>query len=229
MSNKKNLLIFDCDGTLIESEYANNAVISNAIQDLGYKEYTVKKCIKKFRGKGLIDIVKRLSLETGDQIDQQQLLDSIRNSSFSAEEYIKAVDNVHAVLERLSLKKCVASNGDRGCVTKYLKQTDIYDFFGGQNIFTGDQVGNPKPAPDLFMYAAEMLKSHHKDVVVVEDSKVGIIAAKKAKMKAIGFVGTSIDKEGSARVLKSVGADYVISDLEDLFAIMKDLDIKIEF
>lgn len=226
MGNKKSLLIFDCDGTLIKSEYANNTVISEAIKELGYDNYNVTTCIKKFRGKSLVDIINILSYETGDHINQDLLLEILKDKSLAAEHHITAVDNVHPVLEKIKLKKCIASNGNREAVIKYLKHTNIYDFFGSNNIFTGDQVSSPKPAPDLFMYAAETLKSHPRDVIVIEDSKVGIIAAKKAKMKAIGFVGTSIDKEGSARVLKSVGADYVISDLEELFAIMQDLNIK---
>lgn len=227
MGNEKNLLIFDCDGTLIESEYANNSLISGAIQALGYQEYGVTTCIKKFRGKSLVDIVDILSKETGDYIDHNQLLNGIKLQSENANHHVKAVDNVESVLSKIKIKKCIASNGDRVSIAKYLKQVNIYSFFGDENIFTGDQVDKPKPAPDLFLYAAETLKSYPKDTVVIEDSVVGITAARAAKMKVIGFVGSSTDQEGSAKVLQSAGADYVMRDLKELFSIMTVLNIEI--
>lgn len=218
---KKSLIIFDCDGTLIDSEAANNLAVSQAISELGCgDDYDVRSCLKKFRGKSLIDIVNIVSREIGVMLDKDVFVNLINQKAAESYQTIAAVENAKEVLDNLNIKKCVASNGNRECVIRCLEHTGMYDVFGEQRIFTQSQVPFPKPAPDLFLYAAQKCDVDPLKSIVIEDSETGIIAAKKAKMVAVGFTGTAINVDRREEKLKKAGADYIISDLNEILMLV---------
>ncbi len=211
------LVIFDCDGTLVSSEYSNNRAIARAAKKLGIEGYETEDCIQKFRGCNLEMIVKKIISETGIFVDENSFLQAIKIMSLSLSDDVKSVDNAHFVLEKLKINKAVASNGDRECVIKYLKNNNLFEFFGEEKIFTQDQVANPKPAPDIFLHAADYFKVNPQECLVIEDSEMGVIAAKKAGMNIVGYIGTAFIKERRKSKLIESGADHIINDLKEIY------------
>ena len=216
----KNLVIFDCDGTLIESEHSNNTAVSLSLAELGYNNYDVNICIKKFRGKSLIDIIDIVNSENERLVDKEKLLYLIKEKSLHANHTILPVANAPELLASLSINKCVASNGDRHCILKYLEQVDMLKYFDLKHIFTRDQVVHPKPAPDMFLLACEVFDILPQHAVVIEDSETGIYGAKAAGMIAIGFIGTAYKKDRYKEILLQAGADYIIEDLKELVTLL---------
>jgi HAD superfamily hydrolase (TIGR01509 family) len=223
MTNK--LIIFDCDGTLIESEHSNNTAVSLSLAELGYANYDVNYCIKKFRGKSIIDIVKIINNENEQEINQEKFIKLIKEKSLYANYHMEPVRNAIMVLEQLSLPKCVASNGDRACILKYLDQLDMLKYFGMENIFTKEQVMHPKPSPDMFLLASKTFQTAPQNTIVIEDSETGIHAAKAANMIAIGFTGTAYKKDQYKNILSQAGADYIIEDLKELLDLLPKIFI----
>lgn len=112
-------------------------------------------------------------------------------------------------------KICVASNGERSSVIKSLKMTGLYEAFDGgeDHIFTKIQVENAKPAPDLFLFAAEKMDVLPKDCAVIEDSVAGVRAGIAAGMYVLGFTGSHHNPAMHANALKEAGAHRIFSDL----------------
>ncbi len=211
------LVIFDCDGTLVSSEYVNNLAISRAAQMMGFTDYPVEECIQKFRGKNLSLIVEKIIAEQQQYVEPQIFLNAIKKMALSLTSDITAVDNVHQTLKDLNLYKCVASNGNREAVIASLVQTEIFPFFKEAEIFTHEQVARPKPFPDLFLYAAKHFGVSPEDSLVIEDSETGVEAARAAGMQVLGFTGTAFEKPRRAAKLQEAGATAIIDDIAELF------------
>lgn len=101
---------------------------------------------------------------------------------------LKAVVGIPELLGSLSFSTCVASNSRLSYVKNCIALTNLSKYFG-ENLFSAEQVANPKPSPDLFLHAAKTMGFSSKDCLVIEDSPTGIQAAKAASMKVIGFMG----------------------------------------
>lgn len=220
MSSKYKLLILDCDGTLITSEVLNNTAVSKALDAVGFPDYSVEYCIDNFQGMTFRDIHKHIEQKEKTEIDKGLLSKLITRFSYENIAQIAPVDNADKLLEQVKIPAVVASNGHREFVFKYLDSAGLLKYFNLTDIFTHDQVNHPKPAPDLFLYAAEINNVNAKDAIVVEDSVIGITAAKAAGMYAVGFVGAYLDMEEARSKLIKAGADIVIEDLLDVMNVL---------
>lgn len=171
------LIIFDCGGVLIDSEIIANRIAAESLTDFGYPIST-EECIKKFTGmnaKSVHDIIFQesgISLpENALELCQQAILQELEKDLSPL---------ILPVLESSLLnhhKKCIASSSPRGRVLKSLQFTNLSHLFRDEHIFTSAQVNNGKPAPDLFLVAAEKMGIQPKDCLVIEDSIAGIQAA----------------------------------------------------
>jgi len=215
------LVIFDCDGTLVISEESNNRAISRAAKKLGIEGYETDDCLQKFRGMNLRRIVDLIIEETGVYVDKEVFLEAIKIMSLSLMGEIKAVDNVHEVLENIDIGKCVASNGDRKCVIESLAINNILEYFGEDNIFTHGDGIKPKPDPDMFLKASEKFGVKPEESLVIEDSETGIAAARAAGMEVLGYTGTAIIEERRHNKLEAAGATKVIKDLKEILAYLE--------
>jgi HAD superfamily hydrolase (TIGR01509 family) len=123
------------------------------------------------------------------------------------------MNNALHALENIIAPKCIVSNGDRKTVLHFLELTHLNKFFSSDMIFTREQVEKPKPSPDLYLFAAEKMKTFPKDCLVVEDSVIGITAAKRAGMTVIGFTGANSFHKHMEKQILNAGADHIISNL----------------
>lgn len=216
MSNYE-LIIFDCDGTLVDSEAINSQAVSDVLIEMGYSKYTQQFCMEMFTGMSLSNLLKYLHDDVGHIVDRDVVIKKFKDrGSFLARKYLKATPNIHQLLMHIKHKKCVASNGERASVLESLHITGIDKFFSEQHVFTSNQVKQGKPAPDLFLFAAQQMGVHHSKCLVIEDSITGIKAAKAANMKVLGYTGASHNNEKTRGNLLEIKPDGVIENLLDV-------------
>ncbi|HBR69433.1 MAG TPA: HAD family hydrolase [Rhodospirillaceae bacterium] len=218
------LIIFDCDGTLVDSERVYSVITSELLTEAGFPEYTPAVCNSLFAGLSWSEM--RIWLEEKHRQPMPENIvhryTEIARERMEAE--IKAVHGAHDVLSGLeggNIKTCVASNGERGNVLRSLKVTKVLDFFPEPHVFTRIQVERPKPAPDIFLYAAESMGCAPEKTLVIEDSHVGVTAALAANMDVVGFTGTAHHQGSHELRLKEAGAHGIIDSLIHIPAILR--------
>ena len=192
-------IIFDCDGTLVDSEEVTNEIIAEMAGALGVK-MTGEEATATFGGKTLDSVLYKMRELSGKEIPDDWLPRLIKRVSEAWKTELNPVNGVRELLENLKIPICVASNGEPIHVNQSLEMTGLRDFFDG-NIFCASDVGVPKQAPDLFLYAAKKMGFKPKQCIVIEDSISGVMAASRAKIKVYGLV-----KMCSAEELENAGA-----------------------
>lgn len=213
----KSLIIFDCDGTLVDSETLYNSITSELLTEMGLPEYTTERCIELFAGQSWRTI--KDMLEDTHRIEiPESMVDQFVEKSYAGMDSLNTSEDAHDVVGALhqSHKICVASNGERGGVLKSLAVTGLDQYFPEHHIFTKIQVERPKPAPDLFLFTAEQMGFEPPQCLVIEDSPTGVIAAVAAGIHVIGYTGCSHDTARQADMLHDAGADIVTDNLNDI-------------
>ena len=190
---KKKFIIFDCDGVLVNTEAITRTVKSDFLTSNGYPTSEEERA-KLFTEKS-IQLINQIILEkTRGSLAQtdisslhQNILDTIINSNS-----LKPLMSL--VLEYLSehnIDRCVASNSHRKWIVNCLEITDQLKFFDAGKIYDVNKVLVPKPAPDLFLLAANSNGYSLEDCLVIEDSATGIQATKAAGIDVVGFLGSA--------------------------------------
>ena len=192
-------IIFDCDGTLVDSEYLTNSVIAEMAGELGVK-ITTEEATATFGGKTLDAVIYGMKEMSGKEIPLDWLPRLIKKVSDTYKTDLRPMQGIKKLLDNISVPICVASNGEPRHVRGSLTITNLIEYFDGR-IFTASDIGIPKPAPDLFLYAAKKMKCEPEDCVVIEDSIAGVTAAVHANIKVYGLI-----KMCSAEKLKKAGA-----------------------
>lgn len=183
------LIIFDCDGVLVDTEIVASRIAAEVVTRHGYP-ITTEEFINKFTGMGDDDVFDIVHSEAGKILPQN--IQSLVIKEISDALSIEVQSLIRPLLEDeriLKINKCVASNNLRKHVLAALQVSKQDHFFHDDHVFTSAQVAKGKPAPDLFLFAAKQMGYQPKDCLVVEDSIAGIQAAKAAHMPVIGFVG----------------------------------------
>ncbi len=210
------LIIFDCDGTLVDSEYLNCKAVVMILEEAGITGYSIERYMKEFTGMTLTNSLLKVQMETGFDIPQDIVPRYIQKVSELQKTELRAVRGALDIVKKSHdrFKICVGSNGERSNVMSSLSLSGFDPYFSDQNIFTRIQVPNGKPAPDLFSYAAEQMggvdPSH---CLVIEDSESGIAAGVAAGMNVWGFTGTAHDPDHAPARLKNAGAGEIFDDL----------------
>lgn len=218
--SKPKLIIFDCDGTLVDSEEAHNHAHAALWTSLFGPKYDYDYCIKNLVGLGFGGCVDLMQEQNKQNIDRAAAWKIVRQKTLELlPKYTKVVPNIPAILELLPIPYCVASNSYREFVLPSLEYAGLSQFFKPKHIFTFEQVANPKPAPDLFIYsAAQMGGVSKKDCLVVEDSPTGVKAAVAAGMRVVGYTGVAhVNQAVLASKLEQAGAIAVIDDMTELW------------
>jgi HAD superfamily hydrolase (TIGR01509 family) len=183
------LIIFDCDGVLVDSEAISNRIDAEMLTSIGYS-VTEEENTRKFVGLGYKELKKVVYEESGIHVSDAFIQDIQTKIMKVFETELRPL--MLPVLSSDFLKnnaKCVASSSHRERVLASLRITGQHVFFQEEHVFTASQVKNTKPAPDLFLFAAEQMGYKPHDCLVIEDSAAGIEAAHAAGMPVIGFLG----------------------------------------
>jgi len=181
------LVIFDCDGVLVDSERLSVRVEAATITELGWP-LTEAEVAERFMGRpdGHMRAAIRARLGPALPPDWEALLARRYREAFEAE--LAPVPGVLEALERITTPTCVASSGTHDKLRYTLGRTGLYERFAGR-VFSGTEVANGKPAPDLFLHAAERMGARPEACAVVEDSVYGLQAARAAGMRAFAYAG----------------------------------------
>lgn len=185
----KKLIIFDCDGVLVDSEYISNKILSEAFLNYGYLIST-EECIKKFTGVDEYGCREIILKESGVDIPPNywELLQPTIMEAYKTEA-IPLIEPVLELLELLKIPRCVASNSSRKHVIHCLENANQFKYFNEEFIFSAQQVTKPKPAADLFLFAAKNMGVAPENCIVIEDSSAGAKAAIAAGMHVIMYLG----------------------------------------
>ena len=208
------LLIFDCDGVLVDSEHLACAALAELMTTLGHS-MTADEAMHVFAGRSLKDVLARaerlLSRPIPKDLGEQaavQLMARFRRE-------LQAVAGAKEAIAALPYRRCVASSSTPDRLMLSLDITGLSPLFGN-NVFSAVEVPNGKPAPDLFLLAARRLGEEPSSCIVIEDSVLGVEAAGAAGMAAIGFAGASHANQDLAERLAAAGAEPVIHSMANL-------------
>jgi HAD superfamily hydrolase (TIGR01509 family) len=180
------LVIFDCDGVLVDSERLAVRIEAQLIGDLGWP-ITEEEILDRFVGRSDRYVLGEIERTVGRPVpDWTERYEAALHAAFRAE--LGPVPGIGDALDRLERATCVASSGSHEKMQLTLGLTGLHDRFDGR-IFSGTQVANGKPAPDLFLFAASEMGVEPHRCIVVEDSRSGIAAARAAGMRSLGFAG----------------------------------------
>jgi len=193
------LVIFDCDGVLVDSEPLSNASFSRALQAVGL-DWSVEETMRRLMGRSLaacLDIVEdklghKLPADFADKL-QAATYQSFRDAPLCS---VAGAREAVIAIQKAGFETCVASSGAPEKMRFTLGLTGLWDLFGGR-IFSSTEVKRGKPFPDLFLRAAIAMNVQPFDCIVVEDSVPGVQAARSAGMRALAYAGAShADREG---------------------------------
>ena len=213
------LLIFDCDGVLIDSEVIYLEVEIAYLQSMGvtvdrawYVGEFMALAADLWRAKFIGLIAERTGYALTDGDFERLKSESRRRVT----EEVKLVDGAEAMLADTGNRtRCVASSTRLAFLHRKLDQMNLARFFG-DGVFSGDMVANGKPAPDLFLYAASQMGHAPTDCIVIEDSVNGVRGGKAAGQFVIGFTGGSHCLNGHGETLHKAGADMIVSSHGEL-------------
>ena len=171
------LVIFDCDGVLVDSEIVSNQVLADVVTELGWT-MALEETIRRFKGRAMTDIWTEieghLDITITRKIDDDFRTRQLRALALKVE----PIEGVRETLDALRVPFCVASNGPHEKMRTTLGATGLLSAFEGR-MFSRVDVERGKPYPDLFLHAARTLDAATEGCIVLEDSPLGIEAARR--------------------------------------------------
>lgn len=179
------LVIFDCDGVLVDSERLAVKVDVEVLARLGWP-LSEEEVVQRFVGVSDADVTRMIEERLGSPVPGgwQASFEPLYRSAFERE--LRPVDGIVEALDRIDLPTCVASSGTHEKMRFTLGLTGLYQRFEGR-IFSATEVPRGKPAPDLFLHAAERMGARPDRCVVVEDSAYGAEAGRAAGMRVLAY------------------------------------------
>ena len=207
------LVIFDCDGVVVDSERITHDVFGRFIRGLG-ADLDDRQMNELFLGRRLDDCLAIVAGITGRKPPADALEQYRVERDRVLRERVEAVPGVRAVLEALTVPYCLASSGDHAKMRATLGTTRLWPFFEGR-IFSATEVARGKPAPDVFLLAAERMGVVPERAVVIEDSVNGVLAGRAAGMTVFGFTGAY-----TAPALAAAGAERTFGAMDELPALL---------
>jgi HAD superfamily hydrolase (TIGR01509 family) len=213
-------ILFDCDGVLVNSELIAQRIELELLESIGMI-YPRDEYVRRFSGTSepayraalREDAISRFAVELGEDFFDR--MDDALASAY--EDRLEAISGAGALATAWPKAKAVASSSSLRSVLGKLRATGLGEIFG-EHIYSADVVGAGKPDPALFLYAADRLRVRPSRCLVIEDSVNGVVAAKRAGMTAVGFIGGGHCLDDQAEHLLANGADVVVDAHADLAA-----------
>jgi len=204
------LIIFDADGVLVDSEAIALEVLAEAARASG-AEIANTEALSIFRGLKIADCVVEIERRASAKV-ASTFVDDVRTATALAfEARLKPITGVRSALAAINIPVCVASNGPRAKLNQTLRLTRLHRRFGSY-VYSAYEVGSWKPDPGLFLHAAAQFQADPSCCLVIEDSVPGVRAGKAAGMKVFGYAGGD---SSVAEELREAGATV----FHDMFAL----------
>jgi beta-phosphoglucomutase-like phosphatase (HAD superfamily) len=215
------LVIFDCDGVLIDSEPIASSTFAQALNEVGVA-ITAREALVNFTGFSERESRQFCRDKLGVE-DVDGLFRLWSGHLYRGFRRLQEMDGVRAAISALDCHVCVASNSSLYRLTRSLGRLDLWQFFEGQ-VFSADMVVNPKPAPDLLLLCAREFGVDPSECVMIDDSPHGIASAIAAGMVPIGFVDLNDPRPARRRVLEEHGATLIAEGGSNLLRNIIDAD-----
>ncbi len=211
------LVIFDCDGVLVDSEAIVIEIESAMLTAAGFP-VTAGEIAERYVGLSYRDMMTSLAADFDREVPDG-LSAEVQEAALAAfPDRLEPVEGVPALLEGLSLPRCVASSSGLERIRLSLELTDLDRHFERNHVFSTQMVERGKPAPDVFLHAAERIGARPADCVVIEDSPPGVSAAVAAGMEVIGFTAGKHATPALAERLLAAGAETIVDNADALAA-----------
>ena len=213
-ASRFDLIIFDCDGVLIDSEPIANRVHAQTLASCGYA-VGEEELQDRFCGISDAEMLATIERERGRALpdDYAERITTALSQQYRCS--LEPIAGIHDVLSALTLPVCVASSGTPERIRLGLETVGLLGNFA-PHLFSASMVRRGKPAPDLFLYAAARMGAAPERCLVIEDSLAGVEAARAAGMTAIGFCGGGHCRPGHRERLAARGAALVIARMSEL-------------
>ena len=219
------LIIFDCDGVLVDSEPISVSVLVDVI-GAGGGTITEEAAYRHFLGRSMKSVAEILHSDFGFALTDIHLADMRAELNRRYERELKPVPGIREALERLDVARCVASSGSLDRIRLSLRLTGLLALLE-PHLYSASMVERGKPAPDLFLHAAGGMGVRREACIVIEDSPAGIMAAKAAGMRVFAFVGGShAERAGLREALETLGPDLVFDDMRLLPGLVEGFDLR---
>lgn len=215
------MVIFDCNGVLVDSEPIAADVLAVALGDVGVT-VTSETILRRFQGRRPADVFAAVEVATGEKLPSDFPMTVAMETLTRMRAELRPVSHAAHALTWIRGPKAVASSSPPDRIRLSLEVTGLLHFFD-QRLFSASQVRHGKPAPELFLLAAARCQTEPSDCIVVEDSAPGVAAAVAAGMTPIGFVGSSQTPGSLAANLIAAGAHTIVADLRRLKSTITDL------
>jgi HAD superfamily hydrolase (TIGR01509 family) len=212
------LVIFDCDGVLVDSELIFARVLAECLSGVDFHA-TLDEAIALGFGRNRVTLAEAVETRYGRALPEAFFETFAARSAAAFERELLPMPGIEELLAALPLPRCVASNGRLDRVRQRLAMTRLLPFFD-PHVFSASQVAHGKPAPDLFLFAAQRLGARPKGCTVVEDSIAGVEAAVGAQMPVVGYCGGSHCPGDHADRLHAAGCSRVFTQMPDLAAFL---------
>ena len=209
------LIIFDCDGVLVDSEPLSIRVLLEGIAERGVV-ITEADAYELFLGRSLASVIDTVQRDFGVALETDAL-EGMRDRLYALfRQELRAIAGVAGAIAALSIPVCVASSSQMERIRLSLELTGLAPYFG-DHVFSAAMVTHGKPAPDLFLLAASRMRTEPAQCIVIEDSPAGIEAAKRAGMRVFAFTGASHARSAAHRSrLEALQPDRVFDDMARL-------------
>lgn len=213
------LLIFDCDGVLIDSERILNDVYRECLKEIGL-DLSLDEVIGRFKGRSTKDCLIITEQLLGRPVPERQLNDKYKEIGMKRfYEEIRPIPGIKETLEKLTTRRCVASSSSHEHIRLGLELSGLTSYFT-EGIYSSSDVSQGKPAPDLFLHAASKMGVAPEECVVVEDSPAGVEGAIAAGMQVLGFVDLTSEEE-----LRAAGA-ITFDNMLELPLLIDNLELR---
>lgn len=214
------LVIFDLDGVLIDSEVLASRALAEELTALGHP-ITTEAVIERFVGVSSAVLLTDLAQERGAPLPDDFTERARARMQALYRRDLRPVTGAAEALAALTLPRCVASNSPADYIARTLDLTGLAAHIAPDARFSAEMVANPKPAPDVFLHAAETMGAAPARCVVIEDSVAGVTAARAAGMTVLGFAGAGhiTDRTAHGSRLRAAGAQHLLDD----FALLTDV------
>jgi HAD superfamily hydrolase (TIGR01509 family) len=216
------LLIFDCDGVLVDSEYLFARVASQCLSEIGIALGS-EEAAQRFAGVSIKDMLAALGREHGVSLPDgfEDLV--IRREDEAYARLLEPIRGVREAVLSIPWARCLASSSLPERISASLAVTRLDDLFAETACFSTALVARGKPAPDIFLHAARQMGETPESCIVVEDSVPGIQGAVAAGMRAVGFIGGRHCGDGHGERLRASGAHKVIAEMTQLREAVREL------
>lgn len=194
MSKRVSLVIFDCDGVLVDSEYLANTLFASICRDLGFS-ISDEEAMEQFPGSRFSTCVQYVEAKNGRAVPADILPLFRRQCTEVFAARLLPIDGMAEVLNGIQRPKVVASNGPKDKMVENLITCKLIQYFQPDHIFSAYDINKWKPEPDLFITAADYMGVSPDECLVIEDSTPGIQAAIAAGMKVVGFTHSMKNKK----------------------------------